>query len=235
METFKIDDVTFTIDTRAGKDRAVSKRNNFVLVKNERCLDFYRKWKGPKPKTIMEVGMFEGGSLVLMDKLLKPKTIVGLDIRREPIKPLEAYAKKNPHMKTYYARSQDKAGTLMAARQNFPKGIDLIIDDASHLYDQTRATFEMLFPLVTKGGKYVIEDWAWAHSPNHQAKDATWYDRTAMSNLILKLTVLAARYGVIDKLEVYKEYVCITKGEGILPDNALDLDGMLRGRTLDLI
>ena len=212
METFKIDDVTFTIDTRAGKDRAVSKRNNFVLVKNERCLDFYRKWKGPKPKTIMEVGMFEGGSLVLMDKLLKPKTIVGLDIRREPIKPLEAYAKKNPHMKTYYARSQDKAGTLMAARQNFPKGIDLIIDDASHLYDQTRATFEMLFPLVTIGGKYVIEDWAWAHSPNHQGKDAIWYDRTAMSNLILKLTVLAARYGVIDKLEVYKEYVCITKG-----------------------
>lgn len=235
METFKIDNVTFTIDKRAGKERAISKRNNFVLVKNERCLDFCRKWRGPKPKTIMEIGMFEGGSLVLMDKLLKPKKIVGLDIRREPIKPLEAYAKKNPHMKTYYARSQDKIGTLMAARQNFKTGIDLVIDDASHLYDQTRSTFEMLFPMVTEGGKYVIEDWAWAHSPNHQKEGSTWYDREAMSNLILQLTILAARYGVIEKLEVYREYVCITKGKGVLPENALGLKGLLRGRSLGVL
>jgi len=235
MEKFKIDGVTFTLDTRAGKDRAVSKTNNFVLVKNQRCLDFYREWTGPKPKTIMEVGMFEGGSLVLMDKIFKPERIVGLDLRREPIKPLEAYVKKNPQMKTYYARSQDKPGTLMAARENFPKGIDFIVDDASHLYDQTRSTFEMLFPLVTTGGKYLIEDWAWAHSPNHQNKTSTWADRTAMSNLILQLTVLAARYGVIEKLEVYKEFVCITKGPGVLPKDALDLNGLLRGRTLNLI
>lgn len=230
MKVFEIDGVKFTIDTRAGADRAVSTKNNFVLVKNQRCLDFYTEWKVRKPKTIMEVGMFEGGSLVLMDKLFKPKKIVGLDLRREPIEPLEEYARDNPQMKTYYARSQDKVGTLMAARENFPKGIEFVVDDASHLYDQTRSTFEMLFPMVTEGGKYVIEDWSWAHKPTYQDKGSTWHDRDAMSNLILELTILAARYGVIEKLEIYKELVCITKGSGVLPKDALNLKGLIRGR-----
>lgn len=235
MEIMKIDGVKFRLDTRPGAERSVSKKNDFILVKNQRCLDFYKNWKVKKPKTIMEIGMFEGGSLVLMDKLFKPKKIVGLDLRRQPIEPLEDYVSKNPQMKTYYGRSQDKVGTLMAARENFPKGIDFVVDDASHLYDQTRATFEMLFPMVTQGGKYVIEDWSWAHSPNHQKKGSTWHDRTAMSNLIVQLTVLAARYGVIEKVEVYREFVCVTKGKGVLPKNALDLDGLLRGREMPLL
>ena len=68
---------------------------------------------------------------------------------------------------TYYGRYQNKEGTLMAARANFPKGIDLVVDDASHLYEQTKATFAMLFPLVRPGGNYVIEDWSWAHWARH--------------------------------------------------------------------
>jgi len=39
------------------------------------------------------------------------------------------------------------------------KQIDLVIDDASHLLDETRASFETLFPLMRPGGIYVIEDW----------------------------------------------------------------------------
>ena len=235
MEKFKIDGVEFVIDKRAGKDRGVSKKNKFILVKNDRFLDFVREWTGSKPNTIMEVGMFEGGSLVVMDKLFKPDVIVGLDLRREPIKPLEEYRKENPHMKTYYARSQDKIGTLMAARENFPTGIDLVVDDASHLYEQTKATFEMLFPLVRKGGKYVIEDWAWSHAPGRQKPGSVWYDKPAMSNVILKLVMLAAHYGVIDKIEVHKELVIITKGSGMLPKDPFDVTSLLRGREYSLI
>ena len=84
--------------------------------------------------------------------------------------------------------------------------------------------------MVTEGGKYVIEDWSWAHKPTYQDKGSTWHDRDAMSNLILELTILAARYGVIEKLEIYKELVCITKGSGVLPKDALNLKGLIRGR-----
>ena len=35
-----------------------------------------------------------------------------------------------------------------------------MIDDASHLYHPTVTTFELLFPRIRKGGRFVIEDWA---------------------------------------------------------------------------
>ena len=34
-----------------------------------------------------------------------------------------------------------------------------MIDDASHLLDPTRSSFDVLFPLLRPGGVYVIEDW----------------------------------------------------------------------------
>ena len=46
--------------------------------------------------------------------------------------------------------------------------IDLVIDDASHLFNESRVSFEVLFPRVRPGGAYVIEDWR-AH---HEYADA---------------------------------------------------------------
>ncbi len=41
--------------------------------------------------------------------------------------------------------------------------MDLVFDDASHLYEETRSSFESLFPHVRPGGVFVIEDWRWEH------------------------------------------------------------------------
>jgi hypothetical protein len=38
--------------------------------------------------------------------------------------------------------------------------IGLVIDDASHIYGPTLASFEVLFPLLGDGGVFLIEDWA---------------------------------------------------------------------------
>ena len=38
-----------------------------------------------------------------------------------------------------------------------------MIDDASHLYEPSLASFETLFPLLRPGGTYIIEDWKWEH------------------------------------------------------------------------
>ena len=43
---------------------------------------------------------------------------------------------------------------------------DLIIDDASHLYSETKTSFETLFPQLRPGGLYIIEDWSWGCWPN---------------------------------------------------------------------
>jgi hypothetical protein len=42
--------------------------------------------------------------------------------------------------------------------------MNLVVDDASHTYEDTKASFETLFPLLQPGGIYAIEDWSWACS-----------------------------------------------------------------------
>lgn len=232
QKIFEIDGVEFVIDERPGPQRGKSAENRFILVKNTGCLDFYRKWDKKKPETIMEVGMFEGGSIIMLDKLFKPKTMVGMDLRQEPIQPLEAYVQHHPHIKTYYGCSQSDPVTLQIARENFVNtGIDLVVDDASHLYGHTKATFAMLFPMVTVGGHYIIEDWAWSFGKNYQSNDAIWSDQPAMANLILQLIALSGSTGLIKQVHVQRELVCITRGPGPVPSNLFDLSGIIRGRT----
>ena len=38
--------------------------------------------------------------------------------------------------------------------------LDLVVDDASHLYEETKASLEVLLPRVRPGGLFIIEDWA---------------------------------------------------------------------------
>jgi hypothetical protein len=37
--------------------------------------------------------------------------------------------------------------------------VDLVIDDASHIGHLSRLTFDYVFPYVTNGGLYIVEDW----------------------------------------------------------------------------
>lgn len=40
-------------------------------------------------------------------------------------------------------------------------GLDLVVDDASHMLSETLSSFEQFFPLLRPGGLYIIEDWSW--------------------------------------------------------------------------
>lgn len=131
----------------------------------------------------------------------------------------------------YYARSQDKQGTLMAAHENFPNGIDLVVDDASHLYEQSKATFAMLFPLVKVGGEYILEDWAWSHRKRAQGPQATWHDKTSLTTLVFELTVLACTTSAVASVLVKNGLVSVRRGPGRLPPEAFDLAPYLRDRA----
>lgn len=232
LKSFEMDDVTLVQDTRAGAKRGRSQDGAFILVKTDELIAFYKGLVRFAPKNIMEIGMFEGGSLVFFDKLYRPERLVGLDARRTPIEALERYRADKPHIKTYYGRFQEGPGTLMAARESFPDGIDLVVDDASHLYERTKATFLALFPLVRPGGHYVIEDWAWAHRPNSQRPGATWSGEPALTNIVFELIVLASQTKAVESVTVQEEAACICKGIGNLPRDPFKFDACLRGREL---
>jgi len=235
VDEFELDGVKFVVDTRPGPQRGKSEENSFVLVKSPAARAFYESLRVASPKSILELGMFEGGSLVYFDKLFAPKRLVGIDNRQTSIPALEKYKEGRDHIKTFYKLSQDKPRARGVAQSSFPDGIDLVVDDASHLYAQTKASFEMIFPLVKPGGMYVIEDWAWAHRKQYQGPDATWNAQPALTNLIFNLVVMTGISRVIETLTITENLVCIAKGRGTLPATKLDLSHCLRGKEMPLI
>ena len=235
MDSFELDGITFVQDLRPGVQRGVSSKDEFILVKNRTMLEFYEELAARKPKNIVEIGMFEGGSMVYFDKLFKPDNLVGIDIKRKPIEPLEQYRIGREHIKTFYGRSQDALSTRGAVQANCKGGVDLVVDDASHLYELTKTTFENLFPLVKSGGTYVIEDWAWSHRPAAQAPDAAWSQQPALSNLIISLVLMTGVSHVIERVLVTEHLVAVTKGKGVLPATKLDVSHSLRGKSLTLL
>lgn len=232
LESFELDGVTFVLDVRAGKDRGKSKDGEFVLVKSTEFLRFYRGLQERHPKNILEVGMFEGGSLVLFDKLFEPEKLVGVDIR-DPIEALEKYRENRDHIRPFYGLSQNDPKLPGILREEFPDGIDLVVDDASHHYGLTGATFHLCFPFLKPGGLYVIEDWSWSHKPANQSPTHPWYKKPALTNLIVDLVINMPGSQQMDRVTVHRDLVVVEKAE--TATGTIDLsDGhdLLRGRKL---
>jgi SAM-dependent methyltransferase len=104
--------------------------------------------------TLLELGIRTGGSLLLWRDYFPLATIVGVDI--DPLPRLEAMDRI--HM--YQGSQADPEFLTHMAREIAPDGFDIIIDDASHLGELTKAAFWHLFEHHLKpGGLYVIEDW----------------------------------------------------------------------------
>lgn len=84
-------------------------------------------------------------------------------------------------VRPYYGIDQADRGRLTEILDEELGGemIDLVIDDASHLYAETVASFETVFPRVRPGGLFVVEDWNADHLTGeairhaiHHASDA---------------------------------------------------------------
>ena len=88
------------------------------------------------------------------------------------------------------------------------------MDDASHTYEETKTSFEFLFPLLHPGGIYVIEDWSWAHHPNYQSPDARFSKRHALSNLLFEQIMLLGSTSVISEIRVWRFLYLICKAKG---------------------
>jgi predicted O-methyltransferase YrrM len=125
------------------------------------CLDL-------QPKRIFELGIKRGGSTALISELTQPEKLVAVDLEPQPVDLLEHYIRERqlePVVRPFYGVNQADRGRLAAivADEFGDDLIDLVIDDASHLYAETLSSFESLFPHVRPGGLFLIEDWQWQH------------------------------------------------------------------------
>ncbi len=119
----------------------------------ERYDEILNPWLA-KPITLLELGVKEGGSLLLWHDYFPSATIVGIDIN------LPKEFKPTDHIYLFEGSQADRQFLSGVATKVAPKGFDIIIDDASHLGQLTRIAFWHLFDNHLKpGGLYVIEDW----------------------------------------------------------------------------
>ncbi|WP_143002901.1 DUF4915 domain-containing protein [Nitrosospira sp. Nsp1] len=218
-----------------------STADDFLLGKPrhmvEKSVEIGRQQKISK---IFEMGIFKGGSVALYDQIFQPIKIAAIDYMPEPVPALSNYIARHSKLdvlKPYYGVSQADRPTMERILSfEFPeRDIDLIIDDASHLYEETRDAFNISFPYLTPGGLYIIEDWAWAHWANDpwQSKNSYFYGKTALSNLLIELFMLSAsRPDFITEIVVNHNSVTVKKGYGELPTDNFNIADhyLLRGR-----
>ena len=235
-KTFTLGNAQFTLDISSGYDRRPSEEGDFTLVKTRSYLKDYLRLKNNRYEHILELGVFQGGSMVFFDKLFKPRKIVGVELASEPIDALDSYiVSEAPHMKVFYNSSQDDEKLLNRIyHQELDGQVDLVVDDASHLYEQTRVSMGVLFPLLSPGGTYIIEDWAWSHRKTAQGNNHPWTDKPSMTNLIFQTIAELGTNKEIEDVYINNNHVRITKAKRG-GSNAVLKDLALRGKEMGLI
>ena len=197
---------------------------------------------------ILELGTWHGGSAALWTECFRPAKYVGVDlVARGRSEYFDAYRKRRAlgdRLSTHWGIDQsDRSALLGVVESEFAGSLDLIIDDASHRYEHTRASFEALFPLLRPGGLYVIEDWAWGHWAHPSADDdprlvaAVYppeYDgQPRLSCLIRELVLLAGSTWLFREVSVRQGIVAVERSEtpAILDGRRFDLAELLRERA----
>ncbi len=232
-DEFRIGPVSYVCRPRI--DPFPSAADRFCLRKPREAIEAYAELlERLAPRRIFEVGLYECGSTALIAQLARPEKLVGVDIEPRTNPAADRFAAANGFAEAislHWEVDQADAKRLrkIAASELGGEPLDLVIDDASHLLDESRATFETLFPLLRPGGLYVLEDWAWAHAPL-----PLWPDRQPLTVLVAELTIAcAARPELVAGLEIDRGWAVIERGPAE-PDEPFALADALgeRGRRL---
>jgi hypothetical protein len=122
--------------------------------------------------------------------------------------------------------------------------LDLVIDDASHLFDETVASFNVLFPRLRPGGLFVLEDWSWQigrdeavrakveSDPKARAElerrlaagdVTTWQNPLSLLVLQLVLTAGYSESAVAEVMSVRKGWMLIRRGDADLDPATFDI------------
>lgn len=198
----------------------------FFVYKRPSLIQAYRKLgKEGGYKTVVELGILNGGSTAFLFQLLEPEILVAFDVVHTPVPALERFVDEHElqgRLRPYYGVDQADTGQLLRLVDEATGGkpLDLVVDDASHSYAPTRASFNALFPRLRDGGVFVIEDWAWAHVPGEhfQRHGGPFPGEPALTNLIVEIMLLqGTRPDLVPQVEVRRNMVQIVRGRGDLP------------------
>jgi hypothetical protein len=195
----------------------------FAFYKNRQLVEqFDSFWSatGFRPRRMLEIGIWDGGSTAFWFEHLRPERLVAIDLRDREDSPyfrrwVTANGLEGRVLTRWRTDQADRALLRELVERDLGGELDLVIDDGSHLDVPTRASFEALFPLLPPGGLYVIEDWAWEHWPDFQDPGHVWAGEESLSALVCDLVAATgSSRTLIRRLSVYEGFVAVERGDG---------------------
>lgn len=243
---FKIGDTSFILSVDTAELQSSKSGDRTFLLGKKRSMveDAIQLGQVRSLNKVFEMGILQGGSVALYDKIWNPEKLVAIEYTNDRISTLDEYIESHNRqlsVKPYFSVNQaDRAAMEDILDTEFPaQDIDYIIDDASHLYKETRKAFNIAFPYLRAGGLYCIEDWAWAHW-----EGSYWQDggneflrgKTSMSNLIVELMIASASSpALIRSVHIEHSTVVVTKGDTHVVPGDFDIGDhcLMRGKPFN--
>jgi predicted O-methyltransferase YrrM len=214
----------------------------FTVVKSPDMVDRYRQLLAsyPRPR-LVELGIAFGGSVALFALLADPERFLAVELSADRLPELDAFIEQRGLGERVHCRygvdQADRATLARLVGEVFGDApLDLVFDDASHLYGPSRDSFDALFPRLRPGGRYLVEDWKHDHqvalvirraladptSEGHEAAKALVAEAgdgpaadapVPLSQLAADLVeAVAVTEGVIAGLEVNDQWVVVERG-----------------------
>jgi len=107
-----------------------------------------------KAVTLLELGLYTGESLKLWASYLRRGTIIGVDIIEN-----RAVFSDYPNIVLERGDQTDSDRLEEICPAHAANGLDFIVDDASHIGQNSAASYATLFTCLKPGGLYIVEDW----------------------------------------------------------------------------
>jgi hypothetical protein len=199
----------FNIET--SNDEVITLFKQPIFIRN-----YIDQLDGLKVDSMVEVGVWDGGSAIFFWNLLKPKKMCCIELKKR-VEKLSGYIEREQlsdkfriHLGVDQADRESLNSIMEKEYSDSP--LDLVIDDASHLYSPSRATFETLFPRLRPGGLYILEDWKANLLFTHLGGEAS-ADFPPFHQLVHELLDVSMRApDVISAVKCYHNFVVLERG-----------------------
>jgi predicted O-methyltransferase YrrM len=197
-----------------------------------------------RPQRIVELGVRKGGSALFFAELARPERLVAIDRQAlmQVIERVSSHATARGLSEVVQifggVDQADRSRVAQIVEEQFEGSpLDLVVDDCSHLYDPTRASFNELFPRLRPGGRYVIEDWRWAHPPldsGHRER-VLYPDQVPLTRLLFEIALgIPAVPGLISEISINLRVAVVTRGDAQVDRGAFEISEYAKptGQTL---
>lgn len=232
-----VDGITF-LPSPPGAGRFASKPGRFCLVKPRELIDDHLALLDDlRPNTIVELGILQGGSTAMMALVARPRHLIGIEFSSTRVPALDALLEERDlasSVQVHYGVDQGDGDRLSSILDDSlaDAPIDLVIDDASHAVEPTRASFNVLFPRLRPGGVFVLEDWSWAHV----GYGAHRPDQVPLTTVVFELVMaLPSVPGLIDEIRITREWALVVRGAKRIEPGEFELSASYSQRGRELV